>query len=392
MAVAKKDYYDILDVQKGASKEEIKKAYRKKALKYHPDRNPDDKVAEENFKEAAEAYEVLSDEQKRARYDRFGHQGVGGPGGGFGGAGGSMNMDDIFENFGDIFGDFFGGGRGAGGFSSRGQRARKPQGQRGSNLRIKVQMSLKDVANGAKKKIKVKKQVACKPCGGKGAADSNSFGNCASCGGQGYVRRVTNTILGQMATTQTCPTCSGEGRTITNKCKTCKGDGRQYEEVHEELEIPAGVQSGMQLSVAGKGNAGVRGGRAGDLIVSIEEKPHKSLQRDGNNVVYDLYISFPDAALGTSVEVPTIEGKAKIKIPAGTQSGKIFRLKGKGLPSVDRYGTGDQLIDVNIWTPKNVTREECEILENLRDSENFQPNPGKSEKGFFERMRDYFTG
>ncbi len=392
--MAKKDYYDILDVQKGASKDEIKKAYRKKALKFHPDRNPDDKVAEENFKEAAEAYEVLSDEQKRARYDRFGHQGVGGPGGGFGGAGGSMNMDDIFENFGDIFGDFFGGGRTAGGFSSRGgaRGARKPQGQRGSNLRIKVQMSLKDVANGAKKKIKVKKQVACKPCSGSGAADSKAFGNCASCGGQGYVRRVTNTILGQMATTQTCPTCAGEGKTITNKCKTCKGDGRQYAEVQEELEIPAGVQAGMQLSVSGKGNKGVRGGRAGDLIVSIEEKPHKSLQRDGNNVVYDLYISFPDAALGTSVEVPTIEGKAKIKIPAGTQAGKIFRLKGKGLPSVDRYGTGDQLIDVNIWTPKSVSREETEILENLRNSENFQPNPGKSEKGFFERMRDYFTG
>lgn len=393
--MAKKDFYEILGVSKSASKEEIKKAYRKVALKYHPDRNPDDKAAEDKFKEAAEAYEVLSNEDKKARYDRFGHAGVGGPGGGFGGAGaGGMNVEDIFENFGDIFGDFFGGSRGGGfgGFGGQGAGQRRASGRRGSNLRVKVKLNLSDISEGVRKKIKVKKQVSCTSCNGSGAADANAFGNCGSCGGQGYVRRVTNTILGQMQTTSTCPSCNGEGRTITNKCKPCSGEGKQYAEDTIEIDIPAGVAAGMQLSVAGKGNAGTRGGRAGDLIVSIEEKKHEDLTRDGQNVIYDLYVSFADAALGSNVEVPTIDGKAKIKIPAGTQSGKIFRLKGKGLPSVNAYGKGDQLIDVNIWTPKCLSREEKELLEKFRDSENFQPNPGKSEKGFFERMRDYFTG
>lgn len=386
--MAKRDYYEVLGIPRDADQATIKKAYRKLALKYHPDKNPGDKETEEKFKEAAEAYEVLSDADKRARYDRFGHAGMSGAGGG-GFSGEGMTMDDIFQQFGDIFGDstfgtFFGGSAGA-----RGGRTRN-RGQKGSNLRIRVALDLEEIANGALKKIKVKKQRTCDLCNGSGAKDSSSVRTCQTCGGSGFVRQVRSTFLGQMQTTSTCPTCNGTGQTVTANCPKCKGDGRVYGEETLEIDIPAGVEEGMQLSLRGKGNAGLRGGPAGDLMISIEEKPHEFLQRDGQNVIFELYLNFADAALGTSVEVPTISGKVKIKVPAGTQSGKIFRLKEKGLPVVQGYGRGDQLIHVNVWTPKKLSSRERELLEELRELPNFAPQPGKSEKTFFEKMRDYF--
>ncbi len=380
-----RDYYEILGVSKSASPEEIKKAYRKVALQHHPDRNPDNKEAEDKFKEAAEAYEILGDPEKRAKYDQFGHAGVKGGQGGFGG-GTHMNMEDIFTQFGDIFGDgspfgsFFGGG---GGRTRRGNGT----GARGSNLRIKVKLTLEEVLKGAKKTIKVKKYVGCNTCGGSGAKDKGSVSNCTTCGGSGVVRRVQQTILGHMQTTTTCPTCNGSGSMITSKCTTCKGEGREYGEETITLDIPAGVHDGIQLSMSGKGNAGERNGPPGDLIVQIEETPHEELTRDGNDVLYNLYISFPEAVMGTQVEVPTIDGKARIKIEPGTQSGKILKLKGKGLPDINsRYHVGDQLVFVNVWTPKHLSSEEKTLLEKLKKSENFKPNPGKKEKGFFSRM------
>lgn len=389
--MAKRDYYDILGVAKGAEVDEIKKAYRKMAIKYHPDKNPGDKQAEENFKEAAEAYEVLSKPDKRQRYDQFGHaaNAQSANGGGYGGGPGGMNMEDIFSQFGDIFGgggspfdSFFGGGRQS---SNDGRRV-----TRGTNLRIKVKLTLEEIANGVEKKVKVNKQVICDTCDGTGAKDKSSFSTCKTCGGSGAVRRVTNTILGQMQTTSTCPTCNGEGSTITSKCNVCHGDGIVRGEETISINIPAGVSEGMQLSMSGKGNAAPRGGVPGDLIILIEEIPHETLKRDGNNIIYDLHINFVDAVLGTSIEVPTIDGKAKIKIDPGTQGGKILRLKSKGVPEVNSYQRGDQLVHINIWTPKIVSREERDVLEKLQASPNFKPNPGKNEKSFIERMKEYF--
>lgn len=395
--MAKRDFYDILGVPKSADAAAIKKAYRKVALKYHPDRNPDNKEAEDKFKEAAEAYEVLSDADKKARYDRFGHAGVDpnmgrGGGGGFGGGGG-INMDDIFTHFGgggggdNPFESFFGGGGG----SARGQR-RGGRGQRGTNLRVKLKLTLEEVANGVTKKIKVKKQTTCETCNGSGAKNSNAVKNCDTCKGSGYVRQVRSTFLGQMATTATCPKCNGSGKVVTDNCGTCKGEGRNYTEEIIEIDVPAGVQEGMQLSMSGSGNAGVKGGPAGDLLITIEEIEHESLQRDGSNLIYEMYLNFADAALGTSVEVPTISGNVKIKVPAGTQAGKIFRLKGKGLPSLQGYGTGDQLIHMNIWTPKKLSNEEKELLERLRGMPNFDPTPDKSDRSLFDRMKEFFAG
>jgi molecular chaperone DnaJ len=386
--MSKRDYYEILGVAKGASQDEIKKAYRKVAMQFHPDRNPGDKAAEEKFKEAAEAYEVLSDADKRSQYDRFGHAGVQGNGRGYGG--GQGNMEDIFSQFGDIFGDdifgsFFGGG---GGGRRGGQRMR---GVRGSNLRIKIKLTYEEIAKGVSKQVKVKKHVPCNTCHGSGAKDKNSVQTCSTCGGSGQVRRVSNTFLGQMQTVTTCPQCNGEGSTITAKCGTCKGEGRVYGEETVTLDIPAGVQEGMQLSLGGRGNAGERGGPPGDLIVLIEEEQHKELHRDGLNVAYELHISFPDACFGISVEVPTIDGKARIKVPAGTQSGKIFRLKGKGFPGVNSYEKGDQLIYVNVWTPQNLTPEEKAQLEKMNSSPNFKPQPEKSDKSFFDKVREMFS-
>src|SRR6478735_8183354 len=389
--MSKRDYYEILNVTKTATVDEIKKSYRKVAMQFHPDRNPGDKAAEEKFKEAAEAYEVLSDADKRAQYDRFGHAGVSGNGRGGGGysGGAGMNMDDIFSQFGDIFGDdvfgnFFGGGGGRGRSGGGG----RPRGIRGSNLRIKLKLTYEEIAKGVTKNIKVKKHVPCATCSGSGAKDKNSVQTCGTCGGSGQVRKVTNTFLGQMQTVTTCPTCSGEGTTITAKCASCKGEGRVYGEETVTIDIPAGVQEGMQLNVTGKGNAGERGGAPGDLIILIEEEQHKDLHRDGLNVAYDLYIPFTDAVFGISLEIPTIDGRAKIKIPPGTQSGKIFRLKGKGFPAVNSYEKGDQLIHVNVWTPQIVSSEEKAMLEKMSTSPNFQPKPDKSEKGFFDKVRE----
>jgi molecular chaperone DnaJ len=387
--MSKRDYYEILGVGKSASADEIKKSYRKVAMQYHPDRNPGDKSAEEKFKEAAEAYEVLSDQEKRGQYDRFGHAGVSGNGR----SAGSQNMEDIFSQFGDIFGEdifgsFFGGGGGGGQRTRGGQRAR---GVRGSNLRIKLKLTYEEIAKGVTKNIKVKKYVSCNTCSGSGARDKGSVQTCSTCGGSGQVRKVTNTFLGQMQTVTTCPGCNGEGSTITAKCNNCKGEGRVYAEETVTIDIPAGVQEGMQLSISGRGNAGERGGMNGDLIILVEEEPHKELQRDGLNVAFDLHLSFTDAVFGTQVEVPTIDGRAKIKIPAGTQSGKIFRLKGKGFPAVNSYEKGDQLVHVNIWTPQHVSNDERTMLEKLSHSQNFKPAPDKNQKSFFDKMREMFS-
>ena len=388
--MAKRDYYEILGVTKGSSEADIKKAYRQMALKYHSDKNPGNKEAEEHFKEAAEAYEVLSNPDKKARYDQFGHAGMGGAaGGGYGGQ--HMNMDDIFSQFGDIFGgggnpfeSFFGGG---GGRQGGGRRTVN----RGSNLRIKVKLTLDEIAHGVEKKIKVNKAVACNTCGGSGAqAGSGAFHTCGTCKGSGQVRRVTNSFLGQMQTITTCPTCNGEGQTIASKCKACHGNGTQQAEEVITINIPAGVGEGMQLTVSGKGNAAERGGIPGDLLIVIEEIPHDNLVRDGDHLMYDLYISFIDATLGTSVEIPTLEGKAKIKIDAGTQGGKVLRLKGKGIPAINSYSRGDLMVNINVWTPQQLSSEEKKTLEKLRDSENFKPKPGKGDKSFFERMKEYF--
>ncbi|MBO9659733.1 MAG: molecular chaperone DnaJ [Chitinophagaceae bacterium] len=387
--MSKRDYYEVLGVSKSASADEIKKAYRKVAMQFHPDRNPGDKAAEEKFKEAAEAYEILSDADKKAQYDRYGHAGLGGAAGrGFNG--GNMNMDDIFSQFGDIFGDdvfgsFFGGG---GQRRGGGQRSR---GVRGSNLRVKLKLTYEEIAKGVTKNIKVKKYVSCNVCSGSGAKDKGSVQTCQTCGGSGQVRKVQNTFLGQMQTVSTCPTCNGEGSTITAKCGNCKGEGRVFAEETVSIDIPAGVAEGMQLSVSGRGNAGERGGMNGDLIVVIEEEQHKELQRQDLNVAFDLHISFPEAAFGTQVEVPTIDGRAKIKIPPGTQSGKVFRLKGKGFPAVNSYEKGDQLIHVNVWTPQTMTAEEKSMLEKLSQSENFKPQPDKNEKSFFDKVREIFS-
>lgn len=388
--MAKRDYYEVLGVSKGASADEIKKAYRKIAIKYHPDKNPGDAEAEDKFKEAAEAYDVLGNADKRAQYDRFGHAGMGGAGG-FSGQGG-MRMEDIFQNFGDIFGDdmfgsFFGGGGRQGGGPRRGTR--------GANLRVKLKLSYSEIVNGVNKKIKVKKYIPCQTCSGSGAKDSGSVQTCSSCGGSGQVRKVTNTFLGQMQTVTTCPTCNGEGTQITSKCNSCKGEGRVYGEETISIDIPAGVQEGMQLSMGGAGNAGERGGPSGDLLILIEEERHPKLKRHELDVVYKLQLSFPDAVMGVQAEVPTIEGKAKIKIPAGTQSGKIFRLKGKGFPAFQSYEKGDQLVEVNVWTPKELTDEERSILEKLKSAPNFQPGElttsEKEERSFFDKIKDAFS-
>jgi len=386
--MSKRDYYEVLGVSKSAAADEIKKAYRKLALQYHPDRNPGDAAAEEKFKEAAEAYDVLSNEDKKARYDRFGHAGMGGGAGGGGGfGGGGMNMDDIFSHFGDIFG---GGGGGFGDmFGGGGGRA---QSNRGSNLRVKLKLTYAEMAHGVNKKIKVKKYVGCTTCNNTGAKDSNSVQKCTTCGGSGQVRRVTNTFMGQMQTVSPCPTCNGQGSTITHKCTSCKGEGRVYGEETISIDVPAGVQDGMQLSMSGRGNMGERGGPAGDLIILIEEERHAELSRDGNDVQYVLSLSFPDAVFGAQIEVPTIDGKAKIKIPPGTQSGKIFRLKGKGFPDINGYGRGDQLVLVKIWTPQHLTDEERAVIESLKDSPNIQPGEdAKKEKSFFEKIKDVFS-
>ncbi len=386
--MSKRDYYEVLGVERGAGADEIKKAYRKMAVKYHPDKNPGDKGAEDKFKEAAEAYEVLSNADKRAQYDRFGHNmpGAGGFGGGGGFSGGGMNMEDIFGQFGDIFGGAFGDAFGGGG-GQRGRRVNK-----GSNLRVKVKLTLEEIASGVEKKIKLNKYVGCTTCKGTGAEGGSGFSTCGTCKGQGQVSRVQNTILGRMQTTAVCPECSGEGKIITNKCNVCFGNGIVEGEEVVAINLPAGVQDGMQLSMRGKGNAAARGGIPGDLIIVIEELDHEHFKRMGNDIYYELFISFPDAVTGTQLEVPTLDGKVRIKIDAGTQPGKLLRLRSKGLPSIEGHGKGDMLISINVWTPQTLSKEEKEIIERLSQSKNFAPNPTKKDRGFFEKIRDMFGG
>jgi len=379
--MSKRDYYEVLGVSKNATADEIKKAYRKKAIQYHPDKNPDNAEAEEMFKEAAQAYEVLSNSDKRARYDQFGHAGVGGASGG----GGFGNMEDIFSQFGDIFGGHFGFGGFGGGGRSRGRHVNK-----GSNLRIKVKLTLQEIAKGADKKLKVVKYIECDACSGSGAEGNHAHHTCDTCRGTGQVTRVQNTILGAMQTSSPCPTCGGEGKVITHKCKKCSGEGIVRGEDIIEVRIPAGVAEGMQMSVSGQGNAARRGGISGDLLVVIQEEEHPELVRDGNDLIYSLYVSFSQAAIGDQVEVPTVDGRVKIRIEPGTQPGKILRLRGKGIPDVNGYSTGDLLVNINVWVPKKLSKEEKKILEKLNEGENFKPSPDKNDKSVFERMRSFF--
>ena len=370
----KQDYYEILGINKNATAAEIKKAYRKKAIEYHPDKNPGNKEAEEKFKLAAEAYEVLSDEQKRTRYDQYGHAAFEGAGG-FGGGG--MNMDDIFRHFGDIFGRAFGGCfSGFGGFGG-GQRRPK-----GSNLRIRVKLTLDEIANGVDKKVKVRRKVQ---------AEGVTYKTCATCHGTGQVTRITNTILGRMQTATTCTSCGGSGQMIDKKPSDADSQGMRVVEETVSIKIPAGVVDGMQLKVSGKGNDAPGNGIAGDLIVAIEEVEHDFLKREGDNLHYDLYISISEAVLGTSKEIDTVTGKVRIKLEDGIQSGKILRLRGKGIPSINGYGSGDLLVHVNVWTPKNLTKEQRDFFERMQHDENFVPKPEKSDKSFFEKVKDMFS-
>jgi len=392
--MAKRDYYEVLGVEKSATADQIKKAYRKKAIQFHPDKNPGNKEAEEHFKEAAEAYDVLSNDDKRARYDQFGHAGMsgaagnGGPfGGGFGGGAG-MSMDDIFSMFGDVFGGHgFGGFGGSGGFGGGGGQQQRRF--RGSDLRVKVKLNLKEISTGVEKKFKLKKYVSCSHCHGTGAEGNSGAETCSTCKGSGSVIRNQQTILGTMQTRVTCPTCGGEGKIIKDKCKVCAGEGIMYGEEVVSVNIPAGVAEGMQLSMSGKGNAGKHNGVPGDLLIQVEEEQHPDLVRDENDLIYNLLLSFPTAALGGAVEIPTIDSKVKVKIEQGTQPGKVLRLRGKGLPSVNGYGTGDLLVNVSIYVPESLSKDEKSLLEKMELSENFKPNSSVKEK-IFKKFKSFF--
>ena len=382
----KRDYYEVLGVERNADADTIKKAYRKAAIKYHPGKNPGDREAEEKFKEAAEAYDVLSNDDKRARYDRFGHAGMSGEAGGsgFGGfSGGGFSMEDIFEQFGDIFGGAFGGGFGGG----RSSRART---SRGSDIRITVKLSLNEIAEGVTKKLKINKTVACSVCGGSGAKDSSSYSTCSQCNGSGYIISVQNSFFGRMQTQSVCPTCQGTGRVIKDKCSKCSGEGTERGQEIIEVKIPAGVGDGMVLTVRGKGNAARNGGQNGDLLVVIEEEHNPQLVRDGNDLIHNLNITVTTAILGGEVEVPTIDGKARIKIAPGTHAGKVLRLRGKGLPDVNGYGRGDIMVVVDITIPDELTKEERKLVEKLAEQPNFKQASGVENQNIFERMKNFF--
>lgn len=380
--MTKRDYYEILEIDKNASADEIKKAYRKKAMEYHPDRNPGDKDAEEKFKEAAAAYEVLSNTDKKARYDRFGHAGMSGGAGGFGNV--DFDISSIFERFGDIFGDM----GGFGGFSSHGPQKRI---RKGTNIRIKVKLTFEEIAKNTEKKLKIQKYIPCEVCNGTGAKTPNDITTCTTCQGRGQVIRQQQSIFGIMQSASVCPTCSGTGETITNKCDKCSGNGIVKGEEVVAVSIPAGVEEGMQLSLNGKGNAAPNGGINGDLLIVIEEIEHDIFERDGNNLFLNYYISFPQAALGANVEIPILGGLAKVKIVPGTQSGQILRLQGKGLPELHNRRMGDLIVNVNVWTPKTLTKDEKKAIESFMNSSNFIPQPGKNEKSFFKRVKQFFN-
>ena len=388
--MAKRDYYEVLGVSKTATDDEIKKAYRKIAIKYHPDRNPGNKEAEEKFKEAAEAYDVLHDQQKRQQYDQFGFNA---PGGGFGDGGGFSSMDDIFSMFGDIFGGHGGGGFGGfGGFGGGGGARRKPQ-YRGADLRMKVSLTLQEVLTGTTKKFKVKKDVACQHCHGTGAEAGSGSETCPTCHGSGVVSRTVRTMLGMMQTQSECPTCHGEGTVIKNKCTECGGTGVVKGDEVVEVKIPAGVAEGMVVNVPGKGNAGQHNGISGDIQVYITEEPNDTFVRDGNDVIYNLLLDFPTAVLGGDVEIPTIDGgKVKIKVEPGTQPGKTLRLRGKGLPSVPGYGngTGDLVVNISVYVPKTLSHDEKKAIEKFRESDNFKGDKA-TKKSIFERFKNYFN-
>lgn len=390
--MAKRDYYEVLGVEKTATADEIKKAYRKKAIQYHPDKNPGDKEAEEKFKEAAEAYDVLSNPDKRARYDQFGHAGMGGAaGGGFEGFGQGMSMDDIFSMFGDIFGGRGGGFGGGFGFGGGGRSSQRKY--RGSDLRVKVKLSLKEISTGVEKKFKLKKYVTCEHCHGSGAEGTGGTETCPTCHGTGSITRTQQSIFGMVQSQSVCPQCNGEGKIIKNKCKVCSGEGIVYGEEVVEVNIPGGVAEGMQLSVNGKGNAGKHNGVPGDLLVVIEEEAHPDLIRDENDLIYNLLLSIPTAALGGTVEIPTIDSKVKVKIEPGTQPGKVLRLRGKGLPNVNSYGyssgTGDLLVNVSVYVPETLSKDEKQVLEKMQNSDNFKPNMSIKEK-IFKKFRNFF--
>ena len=387
-----RDYYNVLGVDENASDDEIKKAYRKKAMEYHPDRNPDDPEAEQKFKEASEAYEVLSDPEKRQRYDQFGHSGLGDGGGGRGRGRGFHDIEDIFDAFSDIFGGARGAGRGRG----RSGRADRGRGRPGSDLRVSLSLTLEEIAEGTEKNLKLQKYMECESCDGTGAEGGmggQNFSMCPKCDGTGEIRQVSRSVFGQMVNVQPCPRCEGEGRIIENLCDECGGEGRVQGEETISINVPPGVMEGNYLTLGEAGNAGLRGGPSGDLRVEIEEEPHEHFERDGLDIYHDLHISFPEAALGIEVDVPTLEGRARLEVEPGVQAGKILRMRNRGLPDLEGHGQGDQMIRVHVWTPQDLTPEERELLEQLRDHENFQPQPAdeEPEKSFFRRVSDVFS-
>ena len=388
---SKRDYYEVLGVAKGASADEIKKAYRKLAVKYHPDKNPGDKEAEEKFKEAAEAYAVLSDAEKRAKYDQFGHAGVDGAGPDFSGGFGDLN-DILNDLFGGGFGGFSGFGGGFGGFGgNRGGQRQQQRVYRGRDIRVRVKLTLEEIAKGVEKEISIEKSVPCPDCGGRGARNSSDIKTCPACNGTGQVQRVVNSIFGQTVTYSTCQQCGGEGKIISNPCRTCGGSGLVRKRETIKVKIPAGVEAGMQLTIQGEGHAAKNNGINGDLLVVIEEQEHPNLKREGNNLYFTKVISMPDAVLGAEVEIPCLDGAYKVKVEPGTQSGTVVRLRGKGLPTVNGYGgTGDLYVKFAVWIPKKLNRDEKEAIEALRNKDGFKPNPTKEDKSFFDRLKDLF--